>query len=109
MRVVSPTFSVLCCLGKFNINCLFTVFTLIKHDLLCVKTMLDYIVSRLSSNESIATSIACRHFDNLSGDLNVRGHFLNLKCGHNAMFSEEEQETLQRLVYEAISNDNLLV
>ena len=78
--------------------------SLIHDDIICVKAMLEYIVSRISSKENIYSSIAYQHFDHLISGQASRGHFFNLNCGHNAMPSETELNVWQKLVGEACAH-----
>ena len=61
--------------------------------------MLEYIVSRLTSKESIATAIG-QIRDGIENDQDIvsTGCFLNLNCGHNNQYSSEEREKLISLI-----------
>lgn len=61
--------------------------------------MLEYIVSRLTSKESVATAMG-QIRDGVENDQDIvsTGYFLNLNCGHNNQYSSEEREKLLLLI-----------
>lgn len=78
------------------------IVSLLKDDISCVRKTLQYIIDRLSAQSSIESSL--KHIRLAQHDRsgqNSNGYFLNLRCGHNAMFTEEERDNLKSLINEA--------
>jgi len=80
-----------------------SIVSLLKDDISCVRKTLQYVMDRLSSQPSVESSLKHIHLaqcDIRSGQ-NSQGCLLNLRCGHNSMFSEDERDFLKALIYEA--------
>jgi hypothetical protein len=74
--------------------------TLVEHEIHYSIGVLQYIVARLSSAPSMEASIK-------SMDLqDTLGAFMELNCGHNNPFSEEEKQRLRVLLAKAASMSN---
>mmetsp|Transcript_11959 Transcript_11959/g.34579 ORF Transcript_11959/g.34579 Transcript_11959/m.34579 type:complete len:959 (+) Transcript_11959:329-3205(+) len=70
----------------------------VKHEIaFCIGT-LEYIVARLSSPQQVEASWKNLHL-NPDGGI---GSFMNLHCGHNNPFSQDERKQLQNLLKQAI-------
>jgi len=75
------------------------IIPVVEAELKYVIGMLEYIVSRLTSKESVATSISqIREGVENDQDIVSTGCFLNLNCGHNNQYSSEEREKLISLI-----------
>eukprot|EP00525_Craspedostauros_australis_P010893 CAMPEP_0198120966 /NCGR_PEP_ID=MMETSP1442-20131203/30847_1 /TAXON_ID= /ORGANISM="Craspedostauros australis, Strain CCMP3328" /LENGTH=225 /DNA_ID=CAMNT_0043779705 /DNA_START=221 /DNA_END=898 /DNA_ORIENTATION=- len=71
----------------------------VKHEIaFCIGT-LEYVVARLSSAQQVESNWRSKHMDPNTGI----GSFLNLHCGHNNAFSEDERKELQSLLQKAMS------
>ena len=71
----------------------------VEAELKYVIGMLEYIVSRMTSKESVATAIdQIREGVENDQDIVSTGYFLNLNCGHNNQYSSEEREKLISLI-----------
>ncbi len=69
--------------------------------------MLHYIQSRVSSTVAIQEAQDAMSLKTV-GDSNV-GVFLNLNCGHNNSFSDDEKQHLQFWLNKALNNQGDLV
>jgi len=72
----------------------------VEAELKYVIGMLEYIVSRLTSKESVAQAISQIRDGGAENDQDIvsTGCFLNLNCGHNNQYSSEEREKLISLI-----------
>jgi len=76
----------------------------VEAELAYIVGVLEYILARLTSREVAAVSMIRRtQIDNRSV---AAGCFLNLHCGHNNQYSEEEQEKLVELIQRFSKNSS---
>ena len=68
---------------------------IVKHEISFIIGMLEYIVARLSSPEVVQTSLKCKH---CQPEETMVGTFLNLHCGHNNPFSQQERQQLKKIL-----------
>jgi hypothetical protein len=79
----------------------------VSHEFQFVTAMLYYIQARVSSSAAIQEALDVRSLKNV-GESNV-GVFLNLNCGHNNSFSENEKHHLNFWLTKALNNQSELV
>ena len=79
----------------------------VSHEFQFITSMLHYIQSRISSAVAIQEAQESRSLK-IAGDNNV-GVFLNLNCGHNNSFSDDEKQNLNYWLNKALSNQGELV
>ena len=78
-----------------------------SHEFQFVTAMLYYIQTRISSTAAIQEAQDTTSLKNV-GDSNV-GVFLNLNCGHNNSFSDDEKQHLNFWLNKALNNQSDLV
>ena len=77
----------------------------VEAELKYVIGMLEYIVSRLTSKESVAQAISqIREGVENDPDTVSTGCYLNLNCGHNNQYSSEERQKLISLIRRSFGN-----
>ena len=69
----------------------------------CIK-MLQYIQDRISSKQSIVHALQVAHFKDTFDDFST-GRFLNLHCGHNNQYSDNERTELTAILTEAMESE----
>lgn len=74
----------------------------VSHEFQFVTAMLYYIQARISSAVVIQEAQESRSLKSV-GDNNV-GVFLNLNCGHNNSFSDDEKQNLNYWLIKALHN-----
>jgi hypothetical protein len=80
----------------------------VKRELQYVLGMFQYVVERIKSSSSVNTARTSRRLganmkedDDCTSSTNsckVTGTFLNLHCGHNVAYSDEERKQLQEFI-----------
>lgn len=78
--------------------------TPVQSELSYVIGMLEYVVERISSTESMTLARRRRSGGEEERGFISSGCFLNLKCGHNNQYSHEERERLMHLIRRASGN-----
>lgn len=73
----------------------------VQLELNYVTGMLEYIVERISSKETIDLSLRRRKGGEDEHGIISTGCFLNLSCGHNNQYSSEERQRLMKLIHRA--------
>ena len=80
---------------------------IVSHEFQFVTAMLYYIQARVSSSVVIQEAQDIQYLKNV-GESNV-GVFLNLNCGHNNSFSDDEKHHLNSWLTRALNNQSELV
>lgn len=82
----------------------FIISLLVSHEFQFVTAMLYYIQARVSSSVAIQEARDIRSLRNV--DKSNVGVFLNLNCGHNNSFSDDEKHHLNFWLTKALNNPN---
>jgi hypothetical protein len=73
----------------------------VQSELSYVIGMLEYVVERISSKESMIFARRRRSGGEEERGFISTGCFLNLKCGHNNQYSPDERDRLMHLICRA--------
>lgn len=81
--------------------CLLTILLIysVKHEITFVIGMLEYMVARISSPQTVQSAYNSRHGKK---DESMVGCFLNLHCGHNNPFTKPERDQLRTILEKTV-------